>query len=188
MGLALVLGLLLYFIDQLTNDQIHTNSRVAQLHVIDPLMPLQHDNVLYDDTIEISDSGFFGPDHTVSVFRARQNGQPVGAVLMPVEARGYSGTIELIIGIAYDGTLLGVRALHHRETPGLGDGIDHEKSSWIAGFTGRSLQNLPAESWMVTEDGGTIDQLSGATITSRGVVNAVRKALEYYSLQRDRLY
>ena len=186
--LALILGLALYITHLLSAGLIAENARNAQLSVIDPLMPLPHDNKLYDDTITITEPGYFGSGHSIRVFRARLQNQPAGIVFMPVPARGYSGDIDLIIGIAYDGTLLGVRTFRHRETAGLGDGIDHEKSPWITRFTGLTLQNPPPESWLVTEDGGKIDQISGATITSRGVVNAVRKTLEYYQQERDTLY
>jgi len=186
--LALLLGLALYCTQQLTADQIEVNARTAQLRVIDPVMPLQYDNLLYGDTIDITEPGYFGNGYTVSVFRARLHDEPVGIVFMPVHARGYNGDIELVIGIAYDGTLLGVRTLRHRETPGLGDGIDQDNSGWINGFTGLSLDSPPQEAWVVRADGGMIDHISGATISSRGVVNAVRKTLEYYRLQRDQLY
>jgi Na+-translocating ferredoxin:NAD+ oxidoreductase subunit G len=66
--------------------------------------------------------------------------------------------------------------------------IDHNKSDWIKIFTNRSLINTPVSDWAVPEDGGNIDQISGATITSRGVINAVRNSLEFYQTNRDKLY
>ena len=183
----LISGILLAAVDRLTHDQIAKHARAMELRVIDSVMPLAHDNDLYDDYIDIDDTGDAGM-HTVTIFRARRNGQPVGAVFMPVTATGYSGNILLVIGIAYDGVLLGVRVLKHQETPGLGDRIDHVQSAWINIFTGRSLAEPPVTAWAVQADGGKFDQLSGATITSRGVVNAVHRALEYYQANRDRLY
>ena len=183
----LISCILLAAVDRFTRDQIAKNARAGELRVIDSVMPLAHDNDLYDDYIDIDDTAYSGI-HTVTVFRARRNGQPVGAVFMPVTATGYSGNILLVIGIAHDGTLLGVRVLKHQETPGLGDRIEPAKSDWITIFTGRSLLEPPVTEWAVQADGGNFDQLSGATITSRGVVNAVHRALEYYQANRDRLY
>jgi len=180
-------GILLAAVDKFTHDKIAKNRRDAELRIIDAVMPLPHDNDLHEDYIEFRDPGNPGAN-TVTVFRARKNGKPVGAVFIPATATGYSGTILLVIGIAYDGTLLGVRVLKHQETPGLGDRIEPLKSDWINQFTGRSLAETPVAAWAVQADGGKFDQLSGATITSRGVVNAVRKALEYYQANRDRLY
>jgi len=174
--------------DHYTRDKIAKNARDVELRSIDSVMPLPHDNDLHEDYMDINDPVYFSINPNVTVFRARQGKQPAGVVLMPVTATGYSGKILLAVGIAYDGTLLGVRVLEHKETPGLGDRIEHTKSGWINNFTGRSFANTPPDAWAVRADGGSFDQLSGATITSRGVVNAVRKALDYYQANRDRLY
>lgn len=186
--LALASAILLTVANYFTVETIKTNAREHQLQIINTVMPLEHTNELYDDYIEISEPEYFGTAETVTVFRARMNDQPAGIVFMPIVAKGYNGNIKLIAGIAFDGTLLAVRVLKHQETEGLGDGIDHNKSDWINLFSGLSLENTPPENWVVENDGGNFDQLSGATITSRGVVNAVRKSLEYYKLNRDRLY
>jgi Na+-translocating ferredoxin:NAD+ oxidoreductase subunit G len=179
---------LLYVTDKITRARITENSRIMELRIIDTVMPLGHDNDLHDDYIEVSDPDYLGSNSNVTLFRARRAALPVGVVFMPVTARGYSGNIQLVIGVAYDGTLLGVRILKHQETQGLGDRIEHTKSAWINNFTGRSFAGIPPVDWTVQADGGRFDQLSGATITSRGVVNAVRKALEYYNANRDRVY
>lgn len=187
--LVLFLGgvITLATVNKFTHDQIAKNARDVELRIIDSVMPLPHDNDLHDDYMETSEPAYLG-NNTVTIFRARKNKQPVGTVLMPVTATGYSGNILLVIGIAYDGTLLGVRVLKHQETPGLGDRIEHTKSAWINQFTGLALARMPVADWAVRADGGKFDQLSGATITSRGMVNAVYKALEYYTANRDRLY
>jgi electron transport complex protein RnfG len=93
---------------------------------------------------------------------------------------GYSGTIRLLVGINLDGSLSGVRTLAHRETPGLGDKIEAERNDWILGFDGKSLDNPSLASWQVKRDGGAFDQFTGATITPRAVVKAVRNSLIYY--------
>ncbi len=187
-GVAFVCALILLIANKMTHQQIADNARVQQLRIIDAVMPLPHDNVLYDDTIKVIDPHYLGSENSVSVFRARNANQPIGLVLMPVTAKGYSGNILLTIGIAYDGTLLGVQVLKHQETEGLGDGVDQNKSDWIKVFTDHSIANPPIEAWTVKTDGGEFDQLSGATITSRSVINAVRKSLEYYQINRDHLY
>jgi electron transport complex protein RnfG len=183
----LVSTTLLATVNLFTHGKIDKNARDRELRIIDSVMPLPHDNDLHEDYIT-----FEGPDisgsNTMTVFRARAQGQPVGAVFMPVTAAGYNGTVLLVIGIAQDGTLLGVRVLKHHETPGLGDRIEQGKSGWINQFSGRYLTETANAKWAVKADGGKFDQLSGATITSRGVVNAVRKALEFYQANRDRIY
>ena len=172
----------------MTRKGISENERTARLRILDSVMPLSYNNRLYDDVIQIENTGISDSMHPLEIFRARYNNKPTGVILMPVRARGYSGKIELIIGIDFDGTVLGVRTLNHKESKGLGDQIDQTKSDWIMQFTNLSLGNPAISDWAVTDDGGKIDQISGATITSRGVVNAVRKSLEFYQANRDKLY
>ena len=121
------------------------------------------------------------------MFIARQ-GDEVTAVIIPVVAPdGYSGRIELIVGVNRDGSVAGVRVLEHRETPGLGDKVDMKKSDWILGFEGRRLGDPPAEAWTVKKDGGVFDQFTGATITPRAVTAAVKRGLEYFEANRSAL-
>lgn len=88
---------------------------------------------------------------------------------------GYSGNIVLLMGIQPDGTVLGVRTLTHKETPGLGDKIETRISDWILSFTGKQFDLENEVEWMVKKDGGMFDQFTGATITPRAVVNNVRQ-------------
>ncbi|MDO4642478.1 MAG: RnfABCDGE type electron transport complex subunit G [Cardiobacteriaceae bacterium] len=100
--------------------------------------------------------------------------------------KGYNGNITLLIGVAADHkTLLGVRVLEHKETPGLGDKIEARISPWILGFTGKSLDNTR---FAVKKDGGDFDSFTGATITPRAVANQVGivlHAIENAPLQPD---
>lgn len=188
LGITLVCTLVLSAADRVTREKIADNARRHELPMLGALMPLEFDNDLFSDVLEVIEPAYFGNDHTVSVYRARKNNEPVGVVILPVVAKGYSGLIKLGAGIARDGSILSVQIIDHQETEGLGDGIDQNKSDWITQFNGRSLENSPAESWAVTSEGGQIDQLSGATISSRTVINAVRKILEFYESNSDRLY
>jgi electron transport complex protein RnfG len=87
-----------------------------------------------------------------------------------------------------DGTVAGVRALAHRETPGLGDKVDIKKSDWVLGFDGRSLGNPALEGWAVKKDKGVFDQFTGATITPRAVVAATLRVLQFAEANRARLF
>lgn len=106
------------------------------------------------------------------------------ARIIPARADdGYSGPIALLAGVRADGTLIAVRVLEHRETPGLGDRIEPGKSDWILTFDNRSLTNPPGPQWALRRDGGEFDALTGATITSRAVIRGVHEALERASAQ-----
>jgi electron transport complex protein RnfG len=111
------------------------------------------------------------------------------AAIIPATARdGYSGDIELIVGVNADGTVAGVRVLSHKETPGLGDAVDLKKSNWILGFDGRSLSDPEPARWAVKKDKGVFDSFTGATITPRAVVSTTRRVLEYAQANAETLY
>ncbi|OOS00370.1 electron transport complex subunit RsxG [Haemophilus paracuniculus] len=92
---------------------------------------------------------------------------------------GYSGNIVLLIGIKPDGTVLGVRTLAHKETPGLGDKIETRLSDWILSFNNQQFSLENESQWAVKKDGGQFDQFTGATITPRAVVNNVRQTAKW---------
>ncbi len=159
---------------------------LGTLHQFVP--PETHDNDMFTDTLEVHDRELLGSSEAITVYRARKGGAPVAVVLTAVAPDGYSGDIKLLIGINYDGSIAGVRVISHKETPGLGDRIEAERSPWIDGFAGRSLQNPTEEQWKVKKDGGQFDQFTGATITPRAVVKAVANTLRYYQMHRDELF
>jgi electron transport complex protein RnfG len=145
------------------------------------------DNDPLADTVLVRDAELLGTDAAVVAHRARRGGAPVAVLLNVVAPDGYSGAIELLVAIDTGGRVLGVRVTGHRETPGLGDAIEERRSSWIHGFDGRSLGDPPEETWRVRKDGGDFDQFTGATVTPRAVVHAVRNALLYFERHREEL-
>ena len=100
------------------------------------------------------------------------------AALIPSDALdGYSGRIKLLMAIDKNGNLLAVRVLAHRETPGLGDGIEVSKSDWIFSFDKLAYSLEDRSSWDVSKYGGNFDQFTGATVTPRAVVRQVERTL-----------
>jgi len=181
-------GLVAFTFDS-TAEKIADNERRALLKSLNELVPEQrYDNDIFGDVVYVSNSELLGSSQAVPVYRARKGGWPVAAVLAPVAPDGYSGAIRLLVAINVDGTLAGVRVVQHRETPGLGDAIEADRSDWILGFNGRSLSNPPAERWKVKRDGGAFDQFTGATITPRAVVKAVKEALLYFRAHGHELF
>ncbi len=172
-----------------TAERIAANHRATLLKTLHQLLPPeQHDNDMFSDTIRISQQPLLGTDDSINIYRARKAGQPVAAIIEAIAEDGYNGNIYLLVAISYNGELAGVRVVNHRETPGLGDGIDLSHSNWILNFTGKSLQNPASKLWAVKRDGGVFDQFTGATITPRAVVKAVHNTLIYYQRHRDELF
>lgn len=178
-GFALFGTITLALAFDLTKEQIDANERAATLSRLNALVDHQtYNNDLLADTVELP-AAEFGSADKVTVYRARQQGVPVAALFTVTAPDGYSGRIRLIIGINADQTLAGVRVLGHKETPGLGDKIEVERSDWILGFNGKSLQNPTDTGWAVRKDGGEFDQFTGATITPRAIVKAVKNTLAW---------
>jgi electron transport complex protein RnfG len=189
LGLFGVLGAgLVGLSHDLTEARIIQNERESLLRQLRVIVPDdQADNDISTDVIEVSDPSRLGTP-TTRVYRAKLSGEIVALVLSPVVTQGYSGSIRLIVGVRQDGTLAGVRVLSHRETPGLGDKIEVERSDWILDFNDRSLVSPPTSQWKVKRDGGAFDQFTGATITPRAVVRGVRSALEFVRQNEVKLF
>jgi len=172
-----------------TRDKIIENERQTLLAAINALVDSNdYDNDILTDTLLIPRVRQLGTSDFTDVYRARMGGSPVAAVFTSIAPNGYNGKIKLLVGVYYDGTLAGVRVINHKETPGLGDKINVKKSDWILQFKGLSLTNPSESLWKVKKDGGDFDQFTGATITPRAVVTAVKKSLQYFEKNRDELF
>jgi electron transport complex protein RnfG len=171
-----------------TRERIAANELAALQRALEELVPPQRfDNDILTDTLTIRDPAL-DARQPVTAYRARKQGKPVAVVLSPAAPDGYNGAIKLLVAIRADGVLEGVRAIAHRETPGLGDPIDADKSDWMLGFAGRALGDPPQARWRVRRDGGDFDQFAGATVTPRAVVKAVRQSLVFFGKNRARLF
>jgi electron transport complex protein RnfG len=172
-----------------TRDKIAENERQALLNAINVLVPAsQYNNDILSDTVEIIATPQLATTRSTTVFRARQGQQPIAAIFTSIAPNGYSGKITLLVAVYQTGKLAGVRVISHKETPGLGDKIDERKSDWITRFSGLSLTDPEPSQWAVKKDGGQFDQFTGATITPRAVIQAVKNALHYYEEHQEQLF
>lgn len=188
-GIGLLAAGLLSGMRQITAERIAQAERQARLRALAVVLPPErYDNDPLEDAIEVQAPFWLGSGEALTVWRARRHGQPGVLVLETVAPDGYSGDIRLLLGVDPDGRITGARVTRHRETPGLGDAIEAERSDWINRFAGRSLGEPPASDWKVRRDGGVFDQFSGATVTPRAVVAALRRTLEFVGSHGPELY
>lgn len=183
-GTALVLGITF----TPTKEPIAESQRQAeQKALLQVIGDRPFDNDLLNDLIPLSPSmaNSLNTQHSARVIRNEDD--ILGFIFPAVAPDGYSGDISLIVGVGTEGNLLGVRVVAHRETPGLGDKVDPQKSDWILQFAGLSLENPQESQWAVRKDGGQFDAFTGATITPRAVVNMVKTALVEYRKESDEL-
>ncbi|RBP31023.1 electron transport complex protein RnfG [Marinobacter pelagius] len=182
---AIITGGSIAVTQALTAERIQEEAARAEAKALFEIIPeSQHDNDLLNDTVQLPASDRLATKGPVTVWVARRNGEPTGFIMPVVAPDGYSGNIRLLVGIDLQGTVLGVRVVSHKETPGLGDRIETKKSDWIYSFEGRSLDNPEPRNWNVKKNGGVFDQFTGATITPRAVVKAVQKSLIYFRQHR----
>ncbi|MDC7825360.1 RnfABCDGE type electron transport complex subunit G [Pseudomonas sp. BLCC-B13] len=154
----------------------------AERALLDLLPAGSHDNRPLQQPIALPAGGLLGNGRAEQGYLASLNGQP-SAVLLPVSARGYEGPIQLLVAITPDGRLLASKVLQQQETPGLADLLVPERVSWLRSLDGKSL----GADWSLRADGGRIDQIAGATVTSRAVTDALQRALRFFDAERERL-
>ncbi|MDD4915627.1 MAG: electron transport complex subunit RsxG [Methylococcales bacterium] len=187
-GFALLAAVLLGFADLATRGVIQQRLQEDLQAYLEQVVPAGlHDNNLLADTVQVNSSAAgLGAEQT-EVYLAKKQGEVTAVCFKFVAPDGYAGPISLVMGVDRNGEILGVRVIAHIETPGLGDKIEISKSKWILAFNGKSLNNLTVEQWAVKKDGGVFDQFSGATITPRKVVQAIRRGLVFFQSHQAEL-
>jgi electron transport complex protein RnfG len=115
----------------------------------------------------------------VAAYRATLAGTP-SAVILVTQAQGYAGPIVLTIAITPDGRLLGSQVVEQQESPGLGGRLADPQVHWLMQFDKSSLGDHLEQKI----DQGDFDQLAGATVTSRAVIEALQDALRYFDEHR----
>ena len=173
-------GLILSLVELVTREPIAEQRRLETLRALKAVLPPAN-NSPDEDTVQlVTGKDKRGRDVQRTFFRGKQDGALSGVAFKVVAPDGYSGNIDIMVGIDPSGTISGIEILSHAETPGLGDKIALPPFKAI--FVGKNLGNTD---WRVKKDGGEFDQITGATISPRAVVGAVRKGLEFFRDHRD---
>jgi len=185
---AIITGGAIAITQALTEDRIEQQVAQAEAKALFEIIPEnQHDNDLLKDTVTLPASNTMNGGRPITAWVARRGDRPTGLILQVNAPDGYSGDINLLVGINMKGTVLGARVTSHHETPGLGDKVGTKKSDWIHTFEGRSLGNPEPGQWAVKKNGGVFDQFTGATITPSAVVSAIKRSLVYFREHRKEI-
>ena len=162
-------------INELTKSTIEDQAAQQQKALFDQVMPANlYNNDLLKSCYQVTAPALGKSQHKVWI--AQDGEKPVAAVMEATAPDGYSGAIQLLVAADFKGTVLGTRVTEHHETPGLADKIELRISDWITLFAGKVIHGQNDSHWAVKKDGGDFDQFTGATITPRAVVNAVKRA------------
>jgi electron transport complex protein RnfG len=178
-------GLLIGLVGETTAPRIHENRQARLLATLESLLPGGHDNNPALAAVPIEAPGALQTRAPVTAYLATRDGALQAAVFALTTHDGYAGDIDLLVALAADGTLLGVRSPRHRETPGIGDVVLRDDADWLAQFNGadtdldahRARSEVP---WAEQFDGVT-----GATITTRAVTDAVARVGAWFQAHRD---
>lgn len=178
-GFALVTTSVIALTFSFTHERIEQAKERQLLNTLNQVVDTSlHDNQLHLDCIIVEPNDLLG-NKSQRVFRSRLGASNTALIIETTAPDGYSGAIDLVVAINDQNTVLGARVIEHKETPGLGDKIELRVSDWILSFTNIKYENEFANRWQVKKDGGQFDQFTGATITPRSVVNAIRNAAMY---------
>ena len=112
---------------------------------------------------------------SMELYPAKENGELTSVGVKTYSNNGFGGKIELIVGFSRNGDINGYKVIQQNETPGLGTKITESKfSNQFVGL------NAFSDNFELRKNGGQIDALTGATISSNAVVDAVKKAITVY--------
>lgn len=129
------------------------------------------------DTIQTKMVKAVDSKDSLTFYIASKNNEVIGTAIKSLTMKGFSGEIEIMVGILDDGTINNTAILSHKETPGLGDKMDIKKSNFPKQFMGL---NPEGKLLKVAKDGGNIDAITAATISSRAFCDAVNRAYETF--------
>lgn len=142
-----------------------TNAAIAEV------MP-SFDNNPSEDAVSKNVDG-----EAVKIYTAKQGETVVGYAIETFTNNGFGGTIRLMVGFTPEGKITKISVLQHKETPGLGDKIEPEKSKFSVQFEGADPAMMKLA---VRKDGGEVDAITASTITSRAYIDAVDRAYRIF--------
>jgi len=161
-GMSAALG----FVYNLTKEPIAIAQKQKEVQAIKEVLP-EFDN---DPTTSVKSVG------GLNYYTATRQDQLVGFAINTFTDKGFSGRFTLMVGFKPDGTIHNISVLDQRETPGLGTKMKEPK--FKDQFPGR---NPAVDKLRVKKDGGSVDAITAATISSRAFCDAVQRAYEGYN-------
>ena len=189
---CLISALALALVNNLTEDRIVEQKRLARLRAVSEALlhgDVECDNDPSKDEITIPEwKEKDGTPKTVCL--GRKNGKIVGVAFTSV-GEGYGGFITIMLGVDMAGKIAGIVILEHLETPGLGANIESSEL-FKNQFKGKSADGSPESKMVVvkgrkTEKNWEIEALTGATVSPRGVVQAVNDGLKQFLKYRKQI-
>ena len=173
----------------LTEDRIAANDKALLEQSLHPaLSDLFYDSGVSESRLVLPPPHDLPGNDEAEIYRVYANQEPVAALFVVTARDGFAGPIRILLGVEMSGVVTGIRILKHRETPGLGDKIVESRSDWVHQFAGHSIGDPIVTEWAIRRDGGDFDQITGASVTPRAVIKAMRDTLIYFNENRDEIF
>lgn len=176
--ITLAAGLSLGYVNDLTLEP-KARARLAKMvRSLNIILP-QYDNNPIADVYKFKAE--FAKD-SMAIYPALRDSAFVGAAVTGTSDKGYSGIVRLMVGFEPDGTIKNIAVLEQKETPGLGTKMKGEK--FLRQFRGKNPSSFDLK---VEKDGGEVDALAGATISTRAFSEATQQAYDAYLEYRQKI-
>lgn len=172
LGIALVCSAGVAAVYNATKPVIDNARQTKKVKTVSKVLP-QFDNSPIDEAFTIVSAD----NDSLLCYPAKSNGETVGYAVSSFSNKGYGGKIEVLVGFLPDGTIFNTEVVALNETPGLGDKSQKSKSNWAEQFNGKNPENYKLS---VKKDGGDVDAITAATITSRAYTGAVELAYKAF--------
>ncbi len=166
-GFTAMAAAMLGSVYELTKTPIENARMAKQQKAISDVVP-GFDNNPVDEKTEIkTDEG------VVAVFPAKKGGVLIGIAVESFTNKGFSGLVKVMVGLDTTGTIINYAVLEHKETPGLGSKMNDWFRTGKGDIRGK---NCNKNKMTVSKDGGDVDAITAATISSRAFLDAVRRS------------
>jgi electron transport complex protein RnfG len=173
--ISLAASACLGFVYEFTKKPIELSNLNKKLEAIKQVVP-EFNNNPYEEMYKLPT----GEGDSLDIYPAKKDEVVVGYAVNTFTRNGFSGNITLMTGFNPDGTIVNITVLEQKETPGLGTKMSEPK------FRDQFIQKNPSDfSLKVKKDGGPVDAITAATISSRAFCDAVQRA--YSTLQKGGL-
>ena len=168
---TLVASTALGYVYELTKGPIAAAKLAAKIKAIDEVV-VEYDNNPVDDMYKIP---IEGSEDSLEVYPAKKGGRLMASAVRSYSPKGYGGNVWLMVGLLPNGDINNIAVLEHKETPGLGTKMND--AEYKNQYIGKNPETFDLD---VEKDGGEIDALTGATITSRAFSQATQLAFDTY--------
>ncbi len=170
LGITLIASAGVGVVNIITEEPIAKAKEEATKAALAEVLPTFDDSTMTTLTID---------EMSIDIYTATQSSEVVGYAIKSMTKSGFNGTIEMMVGLTPDGKVVNVKVLSHSETPGLGTKMTDEGNPLLGGIQGKELAKVNLH---VSKDGGDVDALTAATITSRAYLDAISRAQKAYDL------